>query len=405
MPLWRGGFARRYANVRDNGRRSERSRSPRREQPSSSSDGLRDVVSELFLSNRVSGKDANRLCKGATKSGAGDVVDLGKGTKAGNFCRDLRRRLTKDSEVPAPYWFWVPTFNKKTQTSQDALVPCILPHELFQTILSRSPESFASVFPSETHGEHVLGQVREVEKKWRLSPGTLVPIGLWGDGTPMASKMRDTHEALSWNFCALPHGRRHFFFGLPRSMFHDRRTWDAVFSVWAWSMRQLAVGKFPAQRHDGTPWRKSDKARQSCAGEDLAARAVHIQCRGDWDFFSSVWSFPRWQATRMCWRCAATQNGETSFRRCGLDAPWRAQRLSSSEFIQWQRSQGITPSKIWSTPGLAVHHVQPDFLHTVDLGVGADCIGNLFWELIEGVLPQPTKAERLQELWHRIRMY
>ena len=175
------------------------------------------------------------------------VEDLAKGKKAGNYCRDLRRRLTKGSHVPKPYWFSVPTYDKKKKKYETSLVPCILPHDMFQAVASHSPKSIPSLYPTETHGEHMLDKVREVEGKWSIPAGTLIPLGLWGDGAPMASKGRESHEALSWNFCTLPHGERYFFFGLQKSMCAGRATWDAVFGVWAWSMQHLLAGKYPTR--------------------------------------------------------------------------------------------------------------------------------------------------------------
>ena len=398
MPLWKG--ARRLG-----GANRDRSRSPRRsEAPTTRPTSFRSCVAKLFLANKISSKHAHNLYVSGEASGANGVADLARGKRPGNFCRDLRARLMKHSKVPAPYWFHAPVFDKKTKVRSEALIPCILPHELIDAVLNASPKSTDSVFPGEGYAEHMIPIVKEVADAWGLQWADLVPIGLHGDGTPMAAKMRDSLEQLSWNFCALPHGKKYLFFGLPRSMFDGRKTWDAAFTVWSWSMQHCAVGKFPQQRHDGMLWKKTDKARAAKAGAKLAAKCVHVQCRGDWEFYASVFSFPRWNSKRMCWRCKAGQDGPNSYRKCGDDAGWRQHRLGPYGILAEQRQQGISPSPIWATPGLRVRHVLPDFLHTVDLGVAADCIGNLFAEVLH-LLPQATMAERVAELWNRIRAY
>jgi hypothetical protein len=45
-----------------------------------------------------------------------------------------------------------------------------------------------------------------------------------------------------------------------------------------------------------------------------------------------------------------------------------------------------------------------DWLHTVDLGVGADCLGNLFVESLQ-FMPGASKKEKVLSLWGRIRSF
>ena len=44
-----------------------------------------------------------------------------------------------------------------------------------------------------------------------------------------------------------------------------------------------------------------------------------------------------------------------------------------------------------------------DYLHTMDLGVTADCLGNLRLEILR-LLPG-TRAERVSDLWHRMKQW
>ena len=78
--------------------------------------------------------------------------------------------------------------------------------------------------------------------------------------------------------------------------------------------------------------------------------------------------------------------------------------MTGPEFLATQRAGGQRPSALFSTPGFQVKHVQPDWLHTVDLGVGQDAIGNLFAEAVD-LLPGRTVHDRVQVLWNRVQAY
>ena len=47
-----------------------------------------------------------------------------------------------------------------------------------------------------------------------------------------------------------------------------------------------------------------------------------------------------------------------------------------------QRVVGITLATILSAPGFQVKHRMVDYLHTMDLGVAADCLGHLLLEIL-----------------------
>ena len=64
---------------------------------------------------------------------------------------------------------------------------------------------------------------------------------------------------------------------------------------------------------------------------------------------------------------------------------------------------GLLLSTIFAAPGFQVKHIMVDYLHTMDLGVAADCLGNLFLEILR-LLPG-TRAERVSDLWHRMQQW
>ena len=80
-------------------------------------------------------------------------------------------------------------------------------------------------------------------------------------------------------------------------------------------------------------------------------------------------------------------------------------RITCHEFLATLRAQGFDLNPLLSLPAFTTARVVLDWLHIVDLGVGADILGCFFWELITsaGVLVGNTKAERLSDLWQRLK--
>ena len=126
---------------------------------------------------------------------------------------------------------------------------------------------------------------------------------------------------------------------------------------------------------------RQGRVHKRCSG-GLTYHAALLQFRGDWAFYNSVLDFPSWSSRHICWKCRASKGGPFDYKEAGSGAAWRAQRLEGNAFLAEQRAAGITPSTIFSAPGFQVKHIMVDYLHTMDLGVAADCLGNLFLEIL-----------------------
>ena len=79
-------------------------------------------------------------------------------------------------------------------------------------------------------------------------------------------------------------------------------------------------------------------------------------------------------------------------------------RISGHEFLAYQRAEDITPSCLFECPGLTVDNVMVDWLHTMDQGVLADVIGNVFWDALPK-LAAGTRKEQVKVLWQMIQVY
>jgi len=63
-----------------------------------------------------------------------------------------------------------------------------------------------------------------------------------------------------------------------------------------------------------------------------------------------------------------------------------------------QIAEDITPSCLFECPGLTVDNVIVDWLRTMDKGVLADVIGNVFWDALPKFTAGPRK-EQVKVLW------
>ena len=403
-------------------RRRARSRSPRAPrdpepgpdlppegmQPIDPQKDFRNYVSELFMENAVPGTTTQQIFKKASGAGARGSEDLGRcgasGKQKGNMHRDLMRRIMRGCTFPEECWAYVPVFNKATMEHEEVPLPVLLPHEVLAHFLEKD-ESLLEVWTA-TPGHTIFGHVQ----RWCASMGVdmskMIPLGIHGDGVPFAAKMKDSLECISWNIITDTAGLRLLFTCFPKSYTAERHTWDCLFSIFSWSMRHLLLGVWPSRRHDGEPWERTDKHRARKGGQQLGFYAGLLQVRGDWAFYKLVFDFPQWTGKSCCWRCGArnTHGHDLDFRDASKDAAWRQLRYTENDFNIILRSEDITPSTLFSCPGLTVDMVMVDWLHTMDQGVLADVIGNVFWEVLP-MLSQGNRGVQVSLLWNMIQQY
>jgi hypothetical protein len=91
-------------------------------------------------------------------------------------------------------------------------------------------------------------------------------------------------------------------------------------------------------------------------------------------------------------------------KQFSLDSAWRAQRLSHIQFLVRLHGMGLTVNPLFDCPFFSVDIFKIDWLHTMDLGVLADVIGNVFWEALP-LLPRKNRGEQVMLLWHQIQEY
>jgi hypothetical protein len=360
----------------------------------------RNVLQTLFMDNTLSAKQINMIARTSTRAGADGVQDLARAGAGGkhlkNLARDTMRVLLKDSkDMPAEYTVKVPLVNLKTKQIEQSDVSFLLPHEMMHWLIEQRHGSTEGLL-ADSKNPHLLEPLREWCQKVGCEPTNCIPLGLHGDGVPFAAKLSDSLEQLTFN-CLADYHLRMLICAVPKKfMAKGSLSWDAIMAVLEWSFRHLALGRFPAQDHLGGDFQ--DKCRREAAGKPLGCRGSLLQIRADWAFLKQTFNFPSWSSAEICFKCRAARKGPMAFTCTGPSAPWRSARLSEMEFWGLLHDQGIQPSPLFRIPGVTLASIKLDWLHCVDLGITADCLGNLMHEAIEG-FAEGSKEKNLRKLW------
>ena len=111
---------------------------------------------------------------------------------------------------------------------------------------------------------------------------------------------------------------------------------------------------------------------------------------------------PYWSNGRCCWRREAENGfGPNSYHDCSSSAAWRQTRRQSGQYLEELRRTGVEPSKFFSIPNMEEAHIMIDWLHTIDLGLSQDVVGNVFWYVVPK-LGVANQEENIRRLWARI---
>lgn len=316
--------------------------------------------------------------------------------------RDLKRRLAKRSMWPKLYNVPVRCWSNRLQAEHIVDIPVALPHEMLDRISQYSDNgTFASTTRLTSQArEHFNKAVRE------MSEGTpVVPLGLWLDGTPCNWDRTQSVETMAMSFPGHTEANlRVPFTAVMKRHVVSPRTFDDLLTVFAWSLKWLALGYFPPCRHEGEPFRADEQYRAKTAGGPLRVKGVLVELRGDWACMKEVFRLPGWHGAAgaaCCFRCTATLQ---TMKIVGLDAPWRAERRSHWQLLDMWRQQGIQPSPIIGAPWFSSAVFQLDWLHVMDIGVTLDFLANAFLVLLRRY-PQPTLRERTQAMFRSIQEY
>ena len=130
----------------------------------------------------------------------------------------------------------------------------------------------------------------------------------------------------------------------------------------------------------------------------LPAKGILAEVRGDWDWLNSWLNIPAYNTNSgMCWLCPAKWPESKAWTAAG-----RSSGLSKALFVQRVLDMGKTLCPFWGLPEMAPDVLcLPDWLHTVDQGIGADIAAQLLIEL-SACYPGRSFKLRVAGLWQDI---
>lgn len=369
---------------------------------------FRENVSELFLDNALSGQRAQSVFADAVAAGAAGVRDLARagtsGKHPGNCNRDLLTTMLKTAKRNWPPLYKAKIRVRDLKTGQEvrAPLPFLLPHAVLHKWLLKDPALLRKLTAISSE---MQVKVSAVAAELGCNAADIVPFGLHGDGVPFNSERSRSLEVWSFNFPCEDEVMRRFrvpVCAIDKRFVAKDATYRDIQEVIAWSFRLLAIGQNATRRHDGTDFAETDGLRRF-AGQPMPCRGILAELRADWAWYKATMDLPQHnEVAGCCWLCTCKPD---EIRTTDLSAPWRQRpRLSHEAFLQRLFAAGRTPSPLFSLPGVTNQSCLLDWLHTADLGVGADALGNILVVVVDK-LPGASQAARVQALWAEMQQF
>ena len=175
------------------------------------------------------------------------------------------------------------------------LHPFIRPHRWLSSLYSHQPDAFKT---------KMQGPEKACTAYWTMSAGTAfvkehpvlqpslfegtIPVGLYGDAGSF--NHQESLYVFTWN-SLLGTGQtmsKRYMTTCIKKTDVTGGTFDTIFRVLAWSFNVMLTGISPER-----DWmdRKLEGGGTYLAG---GVRACLAQVRGDWEFYCSIFSFPKW---------------------------------------------------------------------------------------------------------------
>ena len=238
-------------------------------------------------------------------------------------------------------------------------------------------------------------------ESWGNKPGSMFPLGLFGDGVPIQGRMnQSTLDFFTLNLAGSPTFAQ---LRIPIVCLNAKHSagWPtclAISQVITWSLQSLGEGKFPSKRHDGTDWNVcEDKVRARKAGLSMPGKAALVQMRGDWDWNCKWYGAPQHNKLKgMCWLCKAKPD---TWRKLSTCADSRAtESLNKAEYLDLLKARDKDMNPLFTLPNVSNGTMKVDWMHTVDEGVGAFTSGQVLKELAKHHTGSSMDS-RVEELW------
>ena len=230
-------------------------------------------MQDLFANNAISGHRAQELINDFSAAGARGLRRLTGASGGKHAARHLKRGFLRNPQWPGLYWAQIRVDNKKSHTEEAQWLAFFLPHEILEALARLAADKELLYNRA---GLDALGR-GHLESACASAGCNLVGLGLfWGDGVPCNWDRSESVEVFSLNFPGQEGEYKPL--RIPLTALSRKQvsthTWDDILSVVHWSLVHCANGQWPAARHDGRPWKSSDKKRERKAGQSLGVRAA-----------------------------------------------------------------------------------------------------------------------------------
>jgi hypothetical protein len=380
---------------------------PKSEEQLKAEEELGQSLRKLFERNKISASESMEIMKKARKCGLSFANPANKslpkaekhGERDRNAARTVKRFMDKRKQWGNFYWACIPLWVPKKKKVEPGWLPFLLPHEWLSEYLQQ-PGAKEEAMP-ET-GSYKSQKLAEMCEAWGNPAGSMVPLGLHGDGVPIQGRMnQSTLDVWCLN---LPCSEQFQAERVPICCLETKynagpATCQAICEVIAWSLKKLGDGNFPRERHDGKSFNSlKDRQRKALAGEAMPAKATLIEVRSDWDWNMKWYGAPATnQTSGCCWLCAAKPGTWKALSK----QERKDMSLTKAEWFENLASRNKTPNPIFHLPGVTNWTILPDWMHVADEGCGALAAGQILWEILSGY--EHTNQEcRVACLWEHI---
>lgn len=265
----------------------------------------------LWHSKLLSSQHICLLAHWASRAGAtgfAGKLAYPPGRQSGQYSRHLKDVTQLHQYMDALYQFEAPMF-RSCDAMRDVGVFELAPlHEVVHHEVVENENIYATL------REHIRNRTlppcyfdHPIARAHLDSNKPAVPISIYTDGTPV-TRTDGALGLIAYNWLT---GSRHLLAVVRKSDMcrcgcHGWCTLYAIFLVLRWSLHAFLRGTFPSERHDGSPFARSDRLRSAVAGAPLTRAAImHIKC--DLLEHATTWGLPSSStALHPCPLCAAT---------------------------------------------------------------------------------------------------
>ena len=283
-------------------------------QPASSSNVPPEVefqndIEDMFAENLVSAQRIATVFDKATKAGIPGISKKVRKRTGKNQARDLTRHILKNTKWPDYYYFDCRVRDRKTDKEYVTEIPIHLPTEILEALWDLG---VTEVLLSEDN----LDTQTKTHMDWMKDklPDDGKPLwgwGMHGDGIPCNYDRTESVIMISLNLPGLSgrNGRLRIPLVILPDFACSKGTFDDINEVLAWAMRHALAGSRPVCRHDGSPWKSSDRKRAKKADTPLPFKSCLNQVRADWDWMGKCFHFPFHNVIEgCCWLCTCKRN-------------------------------------------------------------------------------------------------